>query len=98
MPQTILIVDDEPLNLDLLEQELTDLGYAVDKADGGKAALESLSVKPADLVLLDYQMPGMNGIETLEEIKKKDPAPPVIMITAYGTIDRAVEAIKGGAD
>src|SRR5688572_9410850 len=98
MSQTILIVDDEPLNLDLLEQELTDLGYAVDKADSGKTALEKLAAKPADLVLLDYQMPGMNGIEVLNEIKKKDPALPVIMITAYGTIERAVEAIKSGAD
>jgi len=98
MPQNILIVDDEPLNLDLLEQELADLGYAVDKADGGKPALERLSAKPADLVLLDYQMPGMNGIEVMSEIKKTSPALPVIIITAYGTIERAVEAIKSGAD
>jgi DNA-binding NtrC family response regulator len=98
MAQNILIVDDEPLNLDLLEQELADLGYAVETADGGKAALEKLAAKPADLVLLDYQMPGMNGIETLSHIKRKDPGLPVIMITAYGTIERAVEAIKSGAD
>ena len=98
MPQNILIVDDEPLNLDLLEQELTDLGYTVDKADGGKAALERLAVQPADLVLLDYQMPGMNGMEALQELKKRDAALPVIMITAHGTIERAVEAIKSGAD
>ena len=98
MAQKILVVDDEPLNLDLLEQELSDLGYLVEKADGGKAAMEKLSVKPADLVLLDYQMPGMNGIETLIEIKKKNPALPVIIITAYGTIERAVDAIKRGAD
>ena len=98
MSKTILIVDDEPLNLDLLEQELSDLGYGVDKAGGGRAALEKLSLKAADLVLLDYQMPGMNGIEALGEIKKKDPALPVIIITAYGTIERAVEAIKNGAD
>jgi DNA-binding NtrC family response regulator len=98
MSQTILIVDDEPLNLDLLEQELAELGYAVDKAGGGQAALDRLAVKPPDLVLLDYQMPGMNGIAALGEIKKKDPALPVIIITAYGTIERAVEAIKSGAD
>ena len=98
MPQRILVVDDEPLNLDLLEQELSDLGYGVDKADSGKDALEKLSVKPADLVLIDYQMPGMNGIEALNEIKKRDAALPVIIITAYGTIERAVEAIKSGAD
>ena len=98
MSETILIVDDEPLNLDLLEQELSDLGYGVDKAGGGRAALEKLALTPADLVLLDYQMPGMNGIEALGEIKKKDPALPVIIITAYGTIERAVEAIKSGAE
>ncbi len=98
MPQNILLVDDEPLNLDLLEQELTDLGYGVEKAESGRAALEKLAVTPVDLVLLDYQMPGMNGIEVLEEIKKKQLDLPVIMITAYGTIARAVEAIKNGAD
>ncbi|HMA80162.1 MAG TPA: response regulator, partial [Candidatus Binatia bacterium] len=98
MSQNILIVDDEPLNLDLLEQELSDLGYAVDKADGGRSALAQLAVKTADLVLLDYQMPGMNGIEVLGEIKKNEPGLPVIIITAYGTIERAVEAIKAGAD
>jgi DNA-binding NtrC family response regulator len=98
MSQTILIVDDEPLNLDLLEQELSDLGYAVDRADDGRAALAQLAAKPADLVLLDYQMPGMNGIEVLGEIKNHEPGLPVIIITAYGTIERAVEAIKAGAD
>jgi DNA-binding NtrC family response regulator len=98
MPQKILLVDDEPLNLDLLEQELTDLGYGVEKAESGRAALEKLAVTPVDLVLLDYQMPGMNGIEVLEEIKKNQLDLPVIMITAYGTIERAVEAIKNGAD
>jgi DNA-binding NtrC family response regulator len=98
MAQTILIVDDEPLNLDLLEQELAELGYAVEKTDSGKAALEALVGTPADLVLVDYQMPGMNGIEALGAIKKNYPALPVIIITAYGTIERAVEAIKCGAD
>jgi two-component system, NtrC family, response regulator AtoC len=98
MSQNILIVDDEPLNLDLLEQELGDLGYSVEKAGSGKAALDALAAAPADLVLLDYQMPGMNGIEALGAIKKKYPELPVIIITAYGTIERAVEAIKCGAD
>jgi DNA-binding NtrC family response regulator len=98
MAETILIVDDEPLNLDLLEQELAELGYAVEEAGSGKAALEALVATPADLVLVDYQMPGMNGIEALGAIKKNYPALPVIIITAYGTIERAVEAIKCGAD
>jgi DNA-binding NtrC family response regulator len=98
MAETILIVDDEPLNLDLLDQELAELGYTVEKAGSGKAALEALVATPADLVLVDYQMPGMNGIEALGAIKKNYPALPVIIITAYGTIERAVEAIKCGAD
>ncbi len=98
MPQKILLVDDEPLNLDLLEQELTDLGYGIEKAENGRTALEKLAATPVDLVLLDYQMPGMNGIEVLEEIKKTQPDLPVIMITAYGTIERAVGAIKSGAE
>lgn len=98
MAQTILLVDDEPLNLDLLEQELTEHGYAISKADNGRMALEELTVTSPDLVLLDYQMPGMNGIEVLGEIKKRYADLPVVMITAYGTIERAVEAIKNGAD
>lgn len=98
MSQTILIVDDEPLNLDLLEQELSDLGYGVRKAEDGRAALAQLAAQPVDLVLLDYQMPGMNGIEVLGKIKTNEPDLPVIIITAYGTIERAVEAIKTGAD
>ena len=98
MPQTILLVDDEPLNLDLLEQELTELGYAIEKADSGRTALDKLAGVSPDLVLLDYQMPGMNGVQVLTEIKKRQAGLPVIMITAYGTIERAVEAIKSGAD
>jgi DNA-binding NtrC family response regulator len=98
MPHTILLVDDEPLNLDLLEQELGELGYAIAKAESGRAALDKLVAVSPDLILLDYQMPGMNGIEVLSEIKKKQLGLPVIMITAYGTIERAVEAIKAGAD
>jgi DNA-binding NtrC family response regulator len=98
MAHTILLVDDEPLNLDLLEQELGELGYAIAKAESGRAALDKLVTVSPDLILLDYQMPGMNGIEVLAEIKKKQLGLPVIMITAYGTIERAVEAIKAGAD
>ncbi|HEY7713514.1 MAG TPA: sigma-54 dependent transcriptional regulator [Candidatus Binatia bacterium] len=98
MRHEILVVDDEPLNLDLLEQELGELGYAVAKAGNGQAALDVLPTIGPDLVLLDYQMPGMNGIEVLTEIRKSKPNLPVIIITAYGTIERAVEAIKSGAD
>lgn len=97
MPSKILIVDDEPFNLDLLEQELGDEGYAVERAADGREAMTKFeSVRP-DLILLDYQMPDMNGLEVLKEIRKRESTVPVVMITAYGTIERAVEAMKEGA-
>jgi len=98
MPNKILIVDDEPFNLDLLEQELADLGYSSERAGDGKQALEKIDKLNPDLVLLDYRMPEMNGIDVLREIRQRKKDLPVIMITAYGTIDVAVEAVKAGAD
>jgi DNA-binding NtrC family response regulator len=98
MPNKILIVDDEPFNLDLLEQELSDLGYVVVRAETGAAVLTQIDKIAPDLVLLDYLMPGMNGIEVLQTIRKTQNDLPIVMITAYGNIDLAVEAIKAGAD
>ena len=98
MPNKILIVDDEPFNLDLLEQELADLGYPSERAGDGRQALLKIDKLEPDLVLLDYRMPEMNGIDVLREIRQRRKDLPVIMITAYGTIDVAVEAVKAGAD
>ena len=98
MPNKILIVDDEPFNLDLLEQELSDLGYSSERAGDGAQALEKIDKLNPDLVLLDYRMPEMNGIDVLREIRQRKKDLPVIMITAYGTIEVAVEAVKAGAD
>src|SRR5512132_430066 len=98
MPNLILIVDDEPLNLDLLDQELAELGHVTERALDGSEALLKLDTANPDLVLLDYQMPGMNGIEVLREIRRRDQNLPVVIITAYGTIERAVEAVKAGAE
>ena len=98
MSSKILIVDDEPFNLDLLEQELSDLGYAVARADDGAQALLQVDKTDPELVLLDYRMPDMNGIEVLRAIRESKPNLPVIIITAHGSIERAVEAIKAGAD
>jgi DNA-binding NtrC family response regulator len=94
----ILIVDDEPLNLDLLSQELAEMGHVTDRTQSGAEALAKIETFDPELVLLDYQMPGMNGIEVLKEIRKGNKDLPVIMITAYGTIERAVETMKAGAD
>ncbi len=98
MPSRILIVDDEPFNLDLLEQELTELGYAIERASNGAEALRRIERARPDLVLLDYQMPVMNGVEVLRAIRQNDNDLPVVIITAHGSIERAVEAIKAGAD
>jgi DNA-binding NtrC family response regulator len=97
MSNKILIVDDEPFNLDLLEQELTDQGYTIERAKDGKETLEKAESFRPDLVLLDYMMPGMNGIEVLKEIRKRENDVPVVIVTAHGTIERAVQAMKEGA-
>lgn len=98
MANKILIVDDEPFNLDVLEQELTDLGYAVERANDGIQALSEIDKAAPELILLDYLMPRMNGIEVLHAIRKTNKDLPVVIITAHGSIERAVEAIKAGAD
>ena len=66
-------------------------------ANSGRAALEVLDNSDVDLVLTDMKMPGMDGIELLEHIKTKNPELPVIMMTAHGTVDKAVEAMQKGA-
>ena len=97
MANKILIVDDEPFNLDLLEQELTDRGYVIERAANGGEALGKVHSFLPDLILLDYQMPDMNGLEVLKELRSRGNDVPVVMITAYGTIERAVQAMKEGA-
>jgi DNA-binding NtrC family response regulator len=98
MAGKILIVDDEPFNLDLLEQELTDLGYSTERAGDGAQALSKIDNANPDLVLLDYRMPDMNGIEVLQAVRRSHKELPVVIITAHGSIELAVEAVKAGAD
>jgi DNA-binding NtrC family response regulator len=86
------------MNLDLLSQELAEMGHVTDRAKSGAEALAKIETFDPELLLLDYQMPEMNGIEVLREIRKRNKDVPVIMITAYGTIERAVETMKAGAD
>ena len=93
----ILIVDDEPLNLELLERELAAHDYTVESARNGEEALGKVGSFGPDLVLLDYMMPDMSGLEVLKELRRRGHGLPVVMITAYGTIERAAEAMKEGA-
>lgn len=95
--ETILIVDDEKNYPRILGAVLEEEGFEIQTANSGKEALEVLQNAEVDLVLTDMKMPAMDGIELLEEIKGKDPELPVIMMTAYGTVDKAVEAMQKGA-
>ena len=97
MSNKILIVDDEPFNLDLLEQELTDLGYTIERANNGSEALKKAESFRPELILLDYMMPDMNGLEVLKELRRRENHVPVVIVTAHGTIERAVQAMKEGA-
>ena len=92
--ETILIVDDEKNYLVLLEALLGPQGYEIMTTDSASDALRLVGEADLDLVLTDMKMPGMDGIELLEECKKIKPDLPVIMMTAYGTIEMAVEAMK----
>jgi CheY-like chemotaxis protein/class 3 adenylate cyclase len=96
----ILIVDDEPLNVDWLEQELAALGFETDSAGNGVEALDRIADRPPDLVLLDVMMPVMDGIAALR-ILKEDPETrllPVVVMTALSEVDDRVRAIEAGAD
>lgn len=93
----ILIVDDDTLVCDSLKEMLTMEGYKVDTALSATAALAKMKDTTFPLILSDIQMPGMNGIDLLKEIKGLDPEALVVFITGHGHIDGAVEAIKLGA-
>ncbi|CAB1075035.1 Nitrogen regulation protein NtrX [Olavius algarvensis Delta 1 endosymbiont] len=94
---SLLIVDDEPSILQSLSGLLSDEGFAVATAVNGYEALKIIETESPDLVLLDIWMPGIDGIETLQEIKKENPNIQVIIITGHGTIETAVKATKLGA-
>jgi DNA-binding NtrC family response regulator len=93
----ILVVDDDDNLRWVLQTQLEDAGYEVAAAQDGPAALASIQESRPALVLTDLKMPGMSGLELLEQIRAEEPDLPVIVITAFGTIQSAVEAVKAGA-
>jgi DNA-binding NtrC family response regulator len=93
----ILIVDDEPNIRQGLAEALAGQGYEIEQADSGEAALERLGLSSFDLVLVDMVMEGMDGIDLLQEINRLWPQSEVVIITAHGTIETAVKALKEGA-
>ncbi len=100
MPEKILIVDDEPDMLKLLSMIIRDkTPYEITTTNNPVEAVELVRKGSFDIVITDLKMPGLDGLQLLDEVKKRDEDVPVIIITAYGTIDAATEAIqKGGFD
>jgi len=94
----ILVIDDDLAILNLLETLLASEGYRVVVTASGREGLAALEREKPDLVLLDVQMPGMNGFEVLTKIREQDFDLPVIMVTAYGSEDVAADALRLGAD
>jgi DNA-binding NtrC family response regulator len=95
--ETILVVDDDPYIQEALGDRLESLGYRVARASDGKQALELIDHQDPQMVFLDIEMPGMKGLDVLREIRAREKDFPVVMITAYGSVDLAVEAMKEGA-
>ncbi len=94
---SVLIIDDEAAIRESLQTLLEFEGYSVEAANDGEEGLARIAERPFDLVLLDFALPERNGVEILREIRERDSELPVIMITAYGTVENAVNAMQAGA-
>ena len=94
---TILIVEDEQKMLRLLELNLAEEGYATLAAQDAETGLKLLRQEKIDLVLTDLKLPRMDGLEFLQAVKRSNAQMPVILMTAYGTVETAIEAMKAGA-
>ncbi len=97
MPDSILIIDDDESIRKVLGYMLEEAGYRVDKKESAETGLRAIREHRPDLVLSDIKMPRKDGIELLGEIKAADPSLPVIILTAFGSVETAVEAMKRGA-
>ncbi len=95
--RTVLVVDDEPGHRQMVQAVLEDAGWTVLEAKSGQQALEILAREAPHAALVDMRMPGMDGLELLKEIMVLRPSLPVVMLTAYGSVGSAVEAMKKGA-
>jgi two-component system response regulator HydG len=94
---TILVVDDDPGHRTMLRTLLSGWGYAVTEADDGAAAIEKVQHQAFDLALMDIRMIKISGLQALTEIKAFNPSIPVILMTAFSSVETAVEALKNGA-
>ena len=94
---SVLVVDDEEIMREILETLLTREGYHVRLASSGEEGIELAKSVPFDAAIVDVMMPGIDGIATLEELKKIDDELPVLMITAFASVENAIAAMKRGA-
>ena len=94
---TILVVDDDAAHRTMLRTLTTGWGYEISEADDGDTAIEKVHERPYDLILMDIRMIKVSGLTALSEIKAYNPAIPIIIMTAYSSVDTAVEAMKKGA-
>src|SRR3989304_7629014 len=94
---SLLVIDDEPEIRESLETLFSSEGYTVELAPSAEAGLHRLENKPFDLVLLDVMLPDRGGLEVLREIRAANPTLSVVMITAYASVENAVEAMRPGA-
>ena len=95
---SVLVIDDELDIREGLDMLLTYAGYGVELAQGGIEGLQKMGARAYDLVLLDLMMPDLSGMEVLQEVRRRDRDTPIFMITAYGSIEAAVDALKNGAN
>jgi two-component system response regulator AtoC len=96
--ETILVVDDDVNLCRILTDELSDVGYKTHFLTGGKEALDYLKDNKVDLVLLDLNMPEVDGFDVLQELKDKENKPKIIVLTAYADVKSAIESAKLGAN
>lgn len=95
--ERVLLVDDEQEFVEVLAERLEARGLSVTTAHDGQAALEAVEQKRFDAIVLDLQMPKMDGLETLKEIMRRDPDAQVILLTGQGSVGKSVAAMKQGA-